>query len=307
MSFQTITFDQAEPRLDWLALTEALKAGHARPRGEVQDVVMHRGGDVMLSRHAWIDGLGAAVKTCMIYPDNPTKRDLPSINGIVTLYDDQTGLMTAAVDFRLVTKWKTAGDSLLAARLLARPDSRKILILGAGTVARSLVEAYSAAFPDGRFTIWNRTADKAAALAASFPDREIAVATDLPAAIGQADIVTSATMTKTPVLKGEWLRPGQHVDLIGAYLPEMREADDTAMRRARVFVDSRDTTLHHIGELIDPLKSGAITEADVIADYYDIASGAFARRSDDEITLFKNGGGAHLDLMTALYIKEAVA
>jgi ornithine cyclodeaminase/alanine dehydrogenase-like protein (mu-crystallin family) len=305
MSFQTITFDEAEPRLDWLALTDALAAGHAGPKGEVQDVVMHRGNDVMLSRHAWIDGLGAAVKTCMIYPDNPTKRDLPSINGIVTLYDDQTGLMTAAVDFRLVTKWKTAGDSLLSARRLARPDSRNILILGAGTVARSLIEAYSAAFPEAAFTIWNRTTAKAEELAKDY--KGVSVATDLPAAVARADIVTSATMTNTPVLKGEWLRPGQHVDLIGAYLPEMREADDEAMRRARVFVDSRDTTLHHIGELIDPLKSGAITEADVIADYYDLGTGRFARTSDDEITLFKNGGGAHLDLMTALYIKGAVA
>ena len=305
MSFQTITFDEAEPKLDWLALTDALAAGHAQPKGEVQDVVMHRGNDVMLSRHAWIDGLGAAVKTCMIYPDNPSKRDLPSINGIVTLYDDQTGLMTAAVDFRLVTKWKTAGDSLLAARLLARPDSREILILGAGTVARSLIEAYSAAFPRAKFTIWNRTTAKAEELAAEHEGAT--VATELPEAVAKADIITSATMTKTPVLKGEWLRPGQHVDLIGAYLPEMREADDEAMRRAQVFVDSRDTTLHHIGELMDPLKSGAITEADVIADYYDLGSGKFARTSDDEITLFKNGGGAHLDLMTALYIKGAVA
>jgi ornithine cyclodeaminase len=105
------------------------------------------------------------------------------------------------------------------------------------------------------------------------------------------------------LIKGDWLQPGQHLDLIGAYNPKMREVDDAAMTRARVFVDSRATTLHHIGELIEPLKSEAITEADIQADFYDIASGAYARRSDDEITLAKNGGGAHLDLMTAAYVK----
>ncbi|MDY6859875.1 MAG: ornithine cyclodeaminase, partial [Pseudomonadota bacterium] len=99
-----------------------------------------------------------------------------------------------------------------------------------------------------------------------------------------------------------WLRPGQHIDLIGAYRADMREADDTALRRARIFVDSRDTTLNHIGELKTPLEQGVITRDDIIADFYDLPSGRFARRTEDEITLFKNGGGAHLDLMTSRYI-----
>ncbi len=103
---------------------------------------------------------------------------------------------------------------------------------------------------------------------------------------------------------GEWLQPGQHLDLIGAYNPSMREVDDRAMQRARVFVDSRATTLHHIGEVMMPLASGAITEADIVADYYDMAGGSYARQSEEEITIAKNGGGAHLDLMTAAYILE---
>jgi ornithine cyclodeaminase len=108
-------------------------------------------------------------------------------------------------------------------------------------------------------------------------------------------------MSKEPLIQGEWLQPGQHLDLIGAYTPAMREVDDTAMARARVFVDSRATTLGHIGELIEPIKSGAMSESDVIADFYDDPA-SFTRRSDDEITIAKNGGGAHLDLMTADYI-----
>ena len=117
------------------------------------------------------------------------------------------------------------------------------------------------------------------------------------------DIITSATMATEPSLKGAWLQPGQHVDLIGAYRPDMREADDETLQRARVFVDSFDTTVGHIGEIKIPLETGAISRDHLVADYYDLA--AFKRRSPDEITLFKNGGGAHLDLMTSRYILDA--
>ncbi|NOX74690.1 MAG: ornithine cyclodeaminase [Alphaproteobacteria bacterium] len=305
MTFRNITFAEADPNLDWLALIDGLEQGHNLPKAQVHDVVIKRTADTMLSRHAWIDGLGIAVKTANIFPGNGA-RGMPNINGIVTLYDDTTGILKATIDFHLVTKWKTAGDSLLAASKLAHPDSRTILILGAGTLARNLVQAYSALFPEARFQVWNRTAKHAETMAAAFPDHHITAITDLPKAASNADIITCATMSNTPVLMGEWLRPGQHIDLIGAYIPSMREADDLALQRARIFVDSFDTTLDHIGELIDPLKSGAITRDDVLADYYDLKTGKFSRQTDDEITLFKNGGGAHLDLMTCDYILKAM-
>ena len=206
------------------------------------------------------------------------------------------------LDFHLVTRWKTAADSLLAARLLARPDSARILLVGAGSVADAMREAYGALFPKARFAVWSRTAASARRFARRHAGTE--VAPDLAAAVGAADIVSCATMATEPLIRGAWLRPGQHLDLIGAYRPDMREADDAAMARARIFVDSRATTIAHIGELIAPIASGAIRADDVIADYYDIASGAFSRRSEGEITLFKNGGGAHLDLMTSRYILE---
>ena len=128
------------------------------------------------------------------------------------------------------------------------------------------------------------------------------VADDLQAAVEQADIIASATMSTTPLICGAWLQSGQHIDLIGAYRPDMREADDDALRRSRIFVDSYDTTLGHIGELKIPLESGVIQRSDILADYYDAVH--FARQSEDEVTLFKNGGGAHLDLMTARYILD---
>ena len=295
-----IPFDEGERHLDWLSLCAALQAGHARPRAEIADTLLYRGEDTLLNRAAWIDGLGIAVKSATIFPGN-AKEDLPTINGGVSLYDDATGRLEAIVDFHLVTKWKTAGDSLYAATRLARPDSREILILGAGTVARSLWQAYRAAFPKARFTVWNRTRARAEALAEICPG--LTVTDDLEQAVRAADIVTSATMTTEPILKGAWLQPGQHIDLIGAYRPDMREADDEAMRRARVFVDSFDTTAGHIGEIKIPLEAGVITRDDLVADYYDEAR--FQRETVEEITLFKNGGGAHLDLMTSRYILDA--
>jgi len=284
-----------EPLLSWQDLANAIAAGHSLPRAEIADTFLYRGRDTMLNRAAWIDGLGSLVKTAMIMPDQAA-----AVQGGVMLFDDTTGKLNAVLDFGLVTKWKTVGDSVLAATRLARPDSRKILIVGAGTVGRGLWEAYGALFPGAEFTIWNRSPEGAARFARDCPGTT--VADDLEQAVAQADIITAATMTTEPILEGAWFRPGQHIDLIGAYRPDMREVDDATLTRARIFVDSRDTTMGHIGELKIPLAAGVIRDSDVLADYYDLPSGAFARQSDDEITLFKNGGGAHLDLMTATYI-----
>lgn len=294
-----IPFAECEPLMDWLALTDALAAGHLSPKAEIGDTFLYRDPDTLLSRAAWIDGLGIAVKTASIFPNNPSSGK-PMINGGVNLYSDTDGTLEAIVDFHLVTKWKTAGDSLLAARRLARPDSRKILIVGAGTVGRSLHDAYSAAFPQAEFTVWNRSRENAESMAAERPS--LTVANDLETAVRETDIVTSATMSTEPLIKGEWLQPGQHIDLIGAYRPDMREVDDTALNRANVFVDSMDTTVGHIGELKIPIEDGTFKQDDIVADYYNLD--AFVRQSDQEITLFKNGGGAHLDLMTSRYILE---
>ncbi len=290
----------AEQHLDWHALTDALTHGHTLPRAEIADSFLYRTPDTLLNRAAWIDGLGLAVKSATIFPGN-SGAGKPVVNGGVSLYADQDGTLAALVDFHLVTKWKTAGDSLCAALRLARKDSRRILIVGAGTVGRSLRQAYGAGFPDATFTIWNRSRAGAAAMAADWPG--MIIADDLATAVAQADIITCATMSTDPLIQGDWLQPGQHLDLIGAYRPDMREADDTALQRARIFVDSFDTTIGHIGEIKDPLTRGIITRDDILADYY--TPDAFARQNDTEITLFKNGGGAHLDLMTSRYILDA--
>lgn len=295
MSVEFVPFE-AERKLSWEGLLAAFEAGHRLPKPDIKDLFVYRGGDTILDRATWIDGLGALVKVATVVPGN-VARGKPTVNGAVTLFDDVTGELTGLVDFHLVTKWKTAGDSLLAARRLARKEARRFLLVGAGKVAQSMVEAYRSVFPEAEFTVWSRS--RASAEAMGLP-----VADDLEAAVKAADVICTATMATAPLIKGDWLQPGQHLDLIGAYKPNMREVDDAAMARARVFVDARATTLHHIGELMDPLKSGAITEADIVADYYDDPA-IYARRSEDEITIAKNGGGAHLDLMTAAYILKA--
>jgi ornithine cyclodeaminase len=294
-----IPFSEGEALLDWHGLAAAFDAGHQLPKAEIADSFLYRGKDTLLSRAAWIDGLGLAVKSATVFPDNPANGK-PMINGGVNLYSDATGELEAIVDFHLVTKWKTAGDSVCAAMKLARPESENILIIGAGTVGRSLRSAYGAAFPNARFTIWNRTRENAEKFAAEFEGMR--VADDLETAVGEADIITSATMSTDPVLRGEWLQAGQHVDVIGAYRPDMREVNDTALLRARVFVDSYDTTIGHIGEIKIPLETGVIERSHLVADYYEPEK--FKRGSADEITLFKNGGGAHLDLMTARYVLD---
>lgn len=294
-----IPFAQGEAGLDWLALTDALAAGHNRPKANVEDVFLYRDDNTLLNRSAWIKGMGVAVKCATVFPGNPAQGK-PMIGGAVNLFSDTDGSLEAILDFHLVTKWKTAGDSLLAARRLARPDARNILIVGAGTVGRSLYAAYRAAFPKAQFTVWNRSPKGADAFQKAYPDTQIAP--DLEQAVKGADIVTSATMSTQPLIRGDWFQPGQHIDLIGAYRPDMREVDDTALLRSRIFVDNLHTTAGHIGELKTPIAEGVITQSDIVADYY--ALDKFQRQNDAEITLFKNGGGAHLDLMTSRYILD---
>ena len=292
-----IPFAEGQKRLDWLTLVAALNLGHKGPKAKINDLFLYRGADTLLSRSAWIDGMGLLTKTATIFPGN-SKSGQPVVGGGVLLFDDQNGQLTATIDFHLITKWKTAGDSLMAALALAPVGARKILIVGAGTVGKSLLEAFSAGFPDATFTIWNRSP----AGAQAFADATGAVvAVDLETAVRTADIILTCTMTTEPIIKGAWLRPGQHLNMIGAYRPDMREADDEALQKSRLFVDSFDTTLSHIGELKIPLETGVISHDHVLADYYNLTT---FQAGPDDITVFKNGGGAHLDLMTARYVLD---
>ncbi|WP_375261228.1 ornithine cyclodeaminase family protein [Palleronia sp.] len=304
MDARIIRYDDARPRLSWTDTMEAIREGHMRPRAEIGDLFLGPPDGTLLTRGAYIEGLGYGVKSITVFAGNAA-RGLPTVQGAMFVYAPDDGRLEAIVDSRLVTEFKTAGDSILGARLLARPDPAELLIVGAGTVARSLILAYGAAFPSlERISIWARRTAQAEALADEFASRSAAVAAvdNLPQAAARADIISTATMAKEPILKGEWIAPGTHVDLIGAFKPDMREADDALISGGTLFVDSRETALAHIGELSIPIAAGVITPDDLRGDFYDLVPGGAARRSDDEITVFKNGGGAHLDLMVARYI-----
>ncbi|RJE87256.1 ornithine cyclodeaminase [Paracoccus onubensis] len=304
-----LTYEESLPALSWPGAIDALRQGHRLPRPEQGDLLLGSGDARLLNRAARIEGLGFAIKGDSIFPGNAAK-GLPTVHGAVLLYHPDCGAVRAVIDSRLVTQWKTVADSLLGAQCLARPDSRHLLIIGAGAVAATLARGYDAAFPGiERISIWARRPEQARALAAALGDLRASVTAveNLPEAVGQADIVSAATMARQPVLMGDWLRPGTHVDLIGAYTPEMREADDTLIASALVYVDFVDTVVDKIGEIMQPVLSGAITCDHVRGDLYDlVAAGGSSRRTDDQTTLFKNGGGAHLDLMIASYVVEAV-
>ncbi|MBB5515201.1 ornithine cyclodeaminase [Rubricella aquisinus] len=302
-SIPVIGPDDVAGRMDWVRLCDAMEAGHKGTKAQIGDQFLTRGDDILLSRAAWIDGLGVGVKSVTVFPQN-VAASLPSVQGGMLVFDDTTGAPVALIDNALITYWKTAADSVLGARFLARKNAQHLLIVGAGRVAQSLIEAYPAVLPGiQKITVWNRTRSRAEALRTLHPHIEIA--DDLSEAMAEADIISTCTLTKTPIIAGADLRPGQHLDLIGAFTADMREADDAALQRGRIFVDSFDTTLDHIGELKIPIAAGVISRSDVLGDFRDLAAGKVGRQSDGDITVFKNGGGAHLDLMTARVILDA--
>jgi ornithine cyclodeaminase len=229
---------------------------------------------------------------------------------VFVLFDHDDGRPLAVIDGAGITAWKTAADSALGSRYLSRPDARCLLMVGAGALAGPLIRAHLSVRPKiEELIVWNRTPARAEVRAAELraDGLVVEVAADLAAAVGRADIVSSATRTEQPVIEGAWLRPGTHLDLVGAFTAAMREADDTALRRGRLFVDARETTVDHIGELMIPIARGVIGRNDVVADLYDLAAGFAWQRAPDDITIYKNGGGAHLDLMTAIAIYRGAA
>jgi len=299
---RTISFQEADPLLNWHRIADAIHAGHQLPRAKIGDLLLQEAPNALLTRGAWIDGLGIAIKSMSVFPENT---NLPSIQGSVLLFDSGNGNLKAVIDGILVTKWKTAGDSVLGAKLLANPGPETHLMVGAGTVAASILDAYHEIFPSiKRFIICNRTRDNADRLAKELGSKiaGIEVMDDLQQACALADIITTATMSIEPIIKGEWINTGTHLDLIGAFKPDMREIDDNLLKDCDLFVDSRETTIGHIGEIEIPLRKGTITEDDILGDFYELCTGKAGRSSQQAITVFKNGGGAHLDLMTCLEI-----
>lgn len=283
-------------------LIAAFEAAHRRPRAEVLDAYLGSETDQYVIRSAVERGRYMASKMFTSFPSNLALGKFPAVQAVCVLFDGTNGRPLAVMDGTEITHWRTAADSALGAKYLAPPNPETMLVVGAGEMAAWLVRAHRTVRPSlTRVIIWNRTADRADRLAAKLRQEGIGATTtgDLDAAVLQADVITTCTRSHAPLIKGRKLRRGTHLDLVGGYTPQTREADDDSARLARVFVDRRESAFHGVGDILQPIASGAIQKADVLGDLYDLAAGTIEGRLDPlDITFFKNAGGGHLDLMT---------
>jgi len=252
-------------------------------------------------------GRFAGIKLVTVFPDNGARYGQPAIYGAYLLISADTGEPLALMDAPKLTVWRTAGASALASRFLSRTDASRLVVVGAGALAPYLVRAHASVRPITDIAVWNRNAAGAARVVGELATHGIAarVADDLEAAVRSADIVSTATLSETPIVRGAWLSPGAHLDCVGAYKPTMRESDDDCVRRARIWVDTRAGGLSEAGDILIPLKSGVIRESDIEGDLAELAHGTATRRGGaDEITMFKSVGAAIEDLAAAIAVYE---
>jgi len=309
MGTPVISPEEALELFDYLPLIDFFEAQHRLPPARVNDLFTDDGtGNTLLARVGSHPRTGLGVKLSTVFPAN---LDLPTVNTVYVLFDPVTGKEQAVITGNPLTWFKTACDSALASRYLADRNARTMLMVGAGAMAPHLIRAHTVTCPSiNRIRIWNRTPARAEALAAelevSLPGvTDLGIAAELAQAVQEADLISCATMTVAPLIRGEWLSPGTHLDLVGSYRPHMREVDDAAITRSRLYVDLRATAFD-TGEIRIPIDTGVITPDDLIGDLFELVAGEVpARRSGQEITLFKNGGGGHLDLMAARFLLAA--
>jgi ornithine cyclodeaminase/alanine dehydrogenase-like protein (mu-crystallin family) len=246
--------------------------------------------------------LGCKIVT--VFPDNAAAGQ-PSLHGRYLLMSGATGAPLALMDAQALTAWRTAAASALAASYLARADAEHLVMIGAGALAPHLVRAHLAVRPIRRVTLWNRTHGRAVSLAfgLTVTGIEATIADDLETAVREADIVCCATLATEPIVRGAWLKPGTHVDLVGGFTPKMREADNDAIKRARVFVDTRAGAGKEAGDIAIPLRRGILTKKGVRGDLFELCRGkAKGRTADKQITLFKSVGSAIEDLAAAMLV-----
>ena len=259
---------------------------------------------------AWRAGRRLGIKTVTVFPGNAA-RGLPGLHSTYLLFDAATGVPLAQLDGNEITSRRTAAASALAASFLARRDARRLLIVGSGRVAALLAEAMRAVRPIEEVVVWNHRPESARALAAALAAAGIdglsaRAADDLEAAVSNADIVSCATLATAPLIRGEWLRPGTHLDLIGSFTPQMREADAACFARSRVFVDTPEA-LAKAGDVLDAIGAGAFAAPQLQGTLAELCSGARqGRGKHTELTLFKAVGTALADLAAAERVFDTV-
>lgn len=312
---RVISADEINRALDFPALIGALgDAFRAEikipPRAHV--AIPRPGAEAtLLLMPAWTEGAFepfVGIKVIAIFPSNLAK-GIPSLTGSYMLLSGETGIPLAIMDGGLLTCWRTAAASALAARFLAREDASRHLIIGAGALAPFFARAHASVRPIREISIWNRTAERGEDVAALLRDEGLPAraVSDLEAAVRAADIVTGLTGAEKPILQGAWLKPGAHVDLVGGFKPSMRESDDETVTRSRIYVDTRHA-LEEAGDLLGPLQRGVIKASDIHGDLFELCRGQVAGRAKpDEITLFKSAGTAVEDLAAAILVWRRLA
>jgi ornithine cyclodeaminase/alanine dehydrogenase-like protein (mu-crystallin family) len=309
---RVVSADEIDRALTFPDLIEALARAF---RGDIVAPVRHhhdieRGGSpgTLLLMPAWTGAASAGagflgVKVVSVFPENPAK-GLPRVLGTYLLMDGATGAPLAILDGTRLTLWRTAAASALAARYLARADARRMVMVGAGALTPFLIRAHMSQRPLREVAIWNRRPEVARQLAETLCAEGLpASATDdLEDAVRAADLISCATLSATPLVKGAWLKAGAHLDLVGAFKRGMREADDEALQRASVYVDT-DRAKTEGGDVAEALKAGAIRDSHIRGDLADICRGGLqGRASPGEITLFKSVGTALEDLAAAMLV-----
>lgn len=308
---RVISAKEVAGALAWPALIERLASTfregvEAPPR---HHHAMHRpdGEATMLLMPAWEEAGYIGMKMVNVFPQN-ANAGLPAISGLYILCEGQHGTPLACIDGSALTSRRTAAASALAARELARQDAESLLVVGTGKLAPMLIEAHAAVRPIRTVRVWGRNPDKAAALADQFRDRfDCQAVTELETAVPEADIISCATLSTDPLVRGEWLQPGSHLDLVGAFRPSMRETDSQCLARSQVFVDTYAGALGEAGDILQAIDEGVFSKADLRAELAELLRGEKpGRTSDNAITLFKSVGASLEDLAAAIEVWEAL-
>ncbi|MCR8914257.1 ornithine cyclodeaminase family protein [Marinobacter panjinensis] len=308
---RVISAEQVAQALSWPALIdsigEAFRDGVEAPPRHHHSMNREDGEATMLLMPAWQARGYIGVKMVNVFPQN-SAHGLPAISGVYLLSEGAHGRPLACMDGSELTRRRTAAASALACRELARKEASSLLMVGTGKLAPMLIEAHAAVRPITRVRIWGRNPDKARALAEHYADRfDTQVVTDLATASSQADIISCATLSSIPLIKGAWLKTGSHLDLVGAFKPNMREADATCLRRGEVFVDTHAGAKGEAGDILQAVDEGAFDFSDIRADMSQLLRGERAGRSSDEaITVFKSVGASLEDLAAAIQVWQSL-
>jgi len=257
---------------------------------------------------AWQEGAYLGIKTVNIFPGNAA-HGLPGLHSTYVLYDARTGVPLAQLDGDEITSRRTAAASALAASFLARKDATRITLVGTGRVGKLVPHAYRAVLPIREVEVWSRNRTSSERLVDELAEQgfEARVADDLAASVARADIVSCATLATEPVVHGEWLAPGSHLDLIGSFTPAMRETDDACFENARLFVDTAEA-FQKSGDLLGPLQRGVLSHPEQWPTLETLCrEQAPGRTGNDERTVFKSVGTALEDLAAAALVYEAAA